>query len=239
MIFNIAQLSLTTTVLIGCTSHIASAKEAVGIHAYRQVQAAALLALPQFLPVGKVFLVTPFRTNGKLTLSISEFTGIPQHYERDITLERGHKTTSIQRIEDLAGRVQIRSTSEALSFVRMMTSPQLADSMRSKLVEVMPASFLNDALYYGAPQQFRVYQGMFSWGVAPKTWLTKSHWKAPVISANGSGWVVTRWLCDYETESIEVVREIISRDGGYQRSVLRHFPVDPSDQLIFYRFRLK
>lgn|GEM_PF-6355868 len=239
MIFNIARWSLTTTVLIGCASHIASANEGVGIRGYRQIQAAALLASPQFSPVGKVSLVTPFRTNGKLILSISEFRGIPRGYKRDLILEEGQKITPIERIEDLAGRVQIRSTSEALSFVRMMTAPQLADSMQSDLVEVMPASFLTDALYYGVPQQFRVYQGMFSWGVAPKSWLTKSHWKAPVSSANGSGWVVTRWLCNYEKGLIEVVKEAVSRDGGYQRLTLRKFPVAPNDWVIFHRFRPK
>jgi len=119
----------------------------------------------------------------------------------------------------------------------MMTAPQLADSMQSDLVEVMPASFLIGSLYYGVPQQFRVYQDGFSWGVAPKSWLTKSHWKAPVSSANGSGWVVTRWLCNYEKGLIEVVKEAVSRDGGYQRLILRQFAVAPSDSVIFYRVR--
>ena len=142
---------------------------------------------------------------------------------RDITTLDSRK-----RNRSLAGSVEIRTKAEALSFVRLLTSPATVDAWDDiAALEICSKTSLGRNHLFGIEQTMGC--ALFEPVVSAEKELSQNGMSSPTVTKNGNKYGVVRWLLaislgDGRLRSSVIcikVKELVGRNGAYSRQILQ------------------
>ena len=140
----------------------------------------------------------------------------------DLDEERSVLTTHGSSLQDLAGRVRIRSVTEALNFVRLRGSPALVHVFRDYPVEceVVDRRTVDSSYVFGARDVLKYLEkrppGMFGYG--DSNMLKKSDARGARVVSSGGKYLITRTLLTVTKPGqlrLVTVSEEVSPNGSY------------------------
>jgi hypothetical protein len=165
----------------------------------------------------------PFKTSVKLRFLVL-LTGVDLPTRYHLFMKDGSRWLPTNSIEDLAGKVSLRSTLDALAFVRLITSLNLGrkeDTARNiSYYEIFPQSNLTLQYYFGDVGKYKMLsQGEGAWlGVVSSNWFREQRLQLPTVTKEASGWKVSRYVLKRIAKGPcmpVILTEEVSRLGKY------------------------
>ncbi|MBV6457653.1 MAG: hypothetical protein HONBIEJF_00770 [Fimbriimonadaceae bacterium] len=170
-------------------------------------------------------LQVPFnvRGGGHFAIGGIEYlNGSLVHFPNSLYFRYGHKRKAINSMKNLIGNVELTTSSEALAFVRLRTSPKTFGSFANGgrgLIELIPRSQITKALVYGdgkmASLLWKWPSGWF--GVIDDKDFARFCAARATHEARGKVFLVSRTVMSYdfvkESGLVFRIQEVVYPDG--------------------------
>jgi len=168
------------------------------------------------------------------------YSTYPEGYEwmQAIRLSYQGRVSRLRGLQDLKGLVQITDKATALRYVRFHTSPMTWNLVSGELVggemEIVPSDEVPQLPMFGLKDNPVSMDSTFSdrqtnqrppglGGVIPRTAYEQGGFAPPTVKAVMGGFLVTRWTVREDgpnSTAVQKIREFVSPDGEYVRTVL-------------------
>ena len=167
-------------------------------------------------------LQCPFDTGGGLYFG--DEPGIEPPFKQ-LCQKRGFFCLTIDSVRQLEGHVKIRSGAEALSYIRLLSSPIVSLRPRD-IFEIVAREDVNSEIGFGQSAEAKQYAGISAGrcGIVSESWIESHHVPKPTITRIEGGWTIRRvgiHCANVETDSWETVStcETVGTNGSYQESL--------------------
>lgn len=165
----------------------------------------------------------------QLALELPASYPLPQHMR--LILNRAGNSIVVQSIGDFDGCALLTNEKQALSFVRIRTSPKFVNVLDSSIVEIVPTSRVDGDFVFGddrlASYLRRASDGTF--GVVSDETMKQFGISAATVTSKDGGYQIRRAICTIEENAspqFYIVTESVSVQGHYE--VMDKEPLDHS-----------
>jgi hypothetical protein len=171
------------------------------------------------------------RPNTRFCMVVTGTAGAPiQAFEEFGICERG-RVWLAKSLNDLRGRIQIKSEADALKFVRLLTAPDTSFLWKQgqEDMEVLDEKDRESVPNFGVKKPWFKYvtRADGTLGVLKHEVFVAGGYSRPTVKALKHGYQITRWihskfyLGDHPKEVTRLVSEFVGRDGRFNRTVVK------------------
>ncbi len=175
------------------------------------------------------FLVSPLKLY--VGSPVTPYPIEPIEIQERLLLKQVNKVKTINKLNDMNGLVAINTKSQAISYVRLMTSPStwflLSGSSQFEIIAKSQAHLLPN---YGLRSYASPSDPSGSMGILSEPAYKKLHIAAATVEQRNQSFIIKRWLLTekdskYTTQyTLQFVREDVSSTGAYHRQIMRELP---------------
>ncbi|WP_125205948.1 hypothetical protein [Capsulimonas corticalis] len=152
--------------------------------------------------------------------------GLPIEGFEYLALTRSGKTKVVRHLNELRGSVEIKSSKEALDYVRLRTSPATWYLWKAEdeAIEIMDEDHARMLVNYGVGPCLQV-------GDTTRADMDQAGISAATVTTIHQSYRITRWLLldltpqGHQKLILRRVEEDVDTDGGYKMRVLKQMPV--------------